>query len=62
MLSQGQIVFAAVFVCVFAIAAVLMYRKDARLHRTFYKGSHWVLIGFLIFLGLLFVIKTFLKR
>ncbi len=62
MLTQGQLIFAALFVVVFTIAAVVMYRKDARLHRTFYKGSHWVLVGFLLFLVLLFVIKTFLKR
>ena len=62
MFSQGQLIFALVFLIAFIIAAVFVYRKDAALHKVFYKGSYRVLIGFLLFIGLLFVIKVYFKR
>ncbi|HEX8561483.1 MAG TPA: hypothetical protein VF676_00760 [Flavobacterium sp.] len=62
MFSQGQLTFAVFFVIAFIIAAVFVYRRDAKLHKVFYKGSYRILIGFLMFIGLLFVIKIFLKR
>jgi len=61
MFSQGQIVFALFFLVVFVIAMIAMYRKDARLHQLHYKGSIWVLIGFLLFIGLLFMLKSILN-
>ena len=62
MFTQGQWIFAGLFLAAFIIAAIYVYRKDAVLHRKFYKGSYKVLIAFLVFIGLLFVIKVVLKR
>lgn len=62
MFSQGQLVFAACFFIAFVIAMIYSYRKDVVLHRKFYKGNYKILIGFIIFIGLLFVIKIFTKH
>jgi len=62
MFSQGQMLFAGFFVVVFIIAMIYAYRKDAKLHRVFYKGNFKILIGFALFIVLLFVIKIFFKR
>lgn len=62
MFSQGQLIFAGLFLVCFIIAAVVMYRKDAALHNKVYKGSYRVLIVFLLFVGALFAIKYFLKH
>lgn len=62
MFSQGQLVFTGFFLVAFIIAAIYVYRKDTKLHKLHYKGSYRVLIGFLIFIGLLFVIKIYMKR
>jgi hypothetical protein len=62
MFSQGQLVFAGFFFIVFVIAMIYAYRKDVKLHKLFYKGSYKVLIAFVVFIGLLFVIKVFFKR
>lgn len=62
MFSQGQWTFAAIFLVAFIIASIYVYRKDAILHRKFYKGSYRILIGFLLFIALLFVIKVTMKR
>jgi uncharacterized membrane protein YccC len=62
MFSQGQLVFALCFFIAFVIAMVFAYRKDAKLHTVFYKGNYKILIAFILFIGLLFVIKIFLKH
>ncbi|HEX8574749.1 MAG TPA: hypothetical protein VF677_00490 [Flavobacterium sp.] len=62
MFSQGQWIFAGFFIILFIIAMVYSYRKDVNLHRVFYKGNYKILMGFLLFIGLLFLIKIFLKR
>ncbi len=62
MFTQGQWTFAGLFLLAFIICAIYVYRKDAALHQKFYKGSYRVLIGFIIFIALLFVIKVFMKR
>nr|WP_315186679.1 hypothetical protein [uncultured Flavobacterium sp.] len=62
MFSQGQLLFAACFFIAFVIAMIFAYRKDAGLHKLFYKGNYKILIGFGIFIGLLFLIKIFFKR
>ena len=61
MFTKGQLIFAAFFIVVFVAAMIYVYRKDIPLHRTHYKGTYWILLGFLAFIGLLFVIKQFLK-
>ena len=62
MFSQGQLIFAVVFLIAFVIAAVVVYRKDKVLHSIYYKGSYKVLIGFLLFIAFLFFIKGYLKH
>ncbi|WKW47608.1 hypothetical protein P3875_06015 [Myroides sp. JBRI-B21084] len=62
MFTQGQIIFACIFIVVFVIVMVFMYRKDLKMHKRYYKGSLWVLISFILFIILLFVIKTTLKN
>ncbi len=61
MFSQGQLIFAAFFVVAFIILMIFSYRKDIKLHRKYYKGSIFILIGFIIFIILLFALKTYLK-
>jgi len=62
MFSKGQWVFAGFFVIAFIIAMIFAYKGDKKLHKTFYKGSSKVLIGFILFIILLFLIKIFFKR
>lgn len=59
--TTGQIVFAVLFFLAFVVIIFFSYRKDLKLHRKYYKGTLYILIGFLMFIGLLFVIKSFLK-
>ena len=61
MFSSGQLLFAGFFVVAFIILMIFSYRKDLKLHRKYYKGSVFILIGFVIFILLLFVLKTFLR-
>ena len=62
MFSTGQLIFGLLFFIAFVIVMVFAYRKDAKLHQLFYKGNYKILLGFLLFIGLLFVIKIFFKR
>lgn len=61
MFSTGQMIFGALFFVVFVIIIFFSYRKDLKIHRKYYKGSLYILAGFLLFIALLFVIKTYLK-
>lgn len=61
MFSTGQIVFAGIFFTVFIAVIIYSYRKDLKLHKANYKGVKYVVIGFLVFIVLLFVLKEFLK-
>ncbi|MFD1095178.1 hypothetical protein [Salegentibacter chungangensis] len=60
MFSTGQLIFAALFFVAFVTIIVFSYRKDTRLHKKYYKGSVYVLVGFIAFILLLFLIKTLL--
>ncbi|TGD57887.1 hypothetical protein E4635_07705 [Flavobacterium humi] len=62
MFSQGQLIFAAVFVVCFIAIIVFSYRKDLKLHKQYYKGSVWILIAFLLFIAILFAIKSIMKE
>ena len=62
MFSQGQLAFAASFFVAFVIAMIFAYRKDAQLHKVFYKGNYKILIGFIVFILILFMIKIYFKR
>lgn len=62
MFSQGQITFGILFAIAFIIVMIFAYRKDLKLHRKYYKGSIWVLIGFVSFMLMLVAIKfVFMK-
>lgn len=62
MFSTGQWIFAAIFFVTFVVVIIYSYRKDIKLHRKYYKGSLFVLVGFLLFILLLFFIKGFLNK
>jgi len=62
MFSQGQLLFGVAFFVAFVIAMIYAYRKDAMLHKTFYKDNYKILLGFILFIAILFVIKIFFKR
>lgn len=62
MFSTGQLIFAGLFLIAFVIIMIFSYRKDIRLHTKYYKGSIYVLIGFIVFILLLFLIKTQLNH
>lgn len=62
MFTKGQWIFAAFFFIGFVILTAFSYRKDKVLHAKYYKGSKWVLVGFLLFVLLLFAIKFLLKE
>jgi cytochrome bd-type quinol oxidase subunit 1 len=61
MFTTGQLIFAIFFVIAFVIIMFYSYRKDKKLHKKYYKGSFWILLGFLIFVALLIAVKTYLK-
>ncbi len=62
MFSTGQWIFAAFFLVAFIAVMIYSYRKDLALHKKYYRGSLFVLIGFIVFIALLFVIKEYLKN
>lgn len=62
MFSTGQIYFAVFFILTFIISMTAVYRKDLKAMKPFYKGTYWILIGFLCFIGLLFFIKYIMKE
>lgn len=62
MFSTGQLIFAGIFLISFIIVMIFSYRKDKILHNKYYKGSIYVLIGFIIFILILFFIKTQLNE
>ncbi len=61
MFSTGQLIFAGIFVVVFAIVIIFSYRKDLKLHKKYYKGALYVLLGFIAFIIFLFFLKDYLK-
>ncbi len=62
MFTTGQLVFAALFFIAFVIVMIYSYRGDKKLHKKQYKGSLWILLGFIIFIILLLALKTALKQ
>ena len=61
MFSTGQLIFVIFFVIAFIILITFSYRKDKKIHQKHYKGSFWILIGFIIFVGILLALKLWLK-
>jgi len=62
MFSTGQWYFVIFFVIAFVILMVFSYRKDKALHKIHYKGSIWILIGFVAFVIFLFFLKGWLQN
>lgn len=61
MFTTGQLVFAIIVLVAFILLMVYSYRGDKKLHKKQYKGSIWVLVGFIVFVFFLIAIKTYLK-
>ncbi|WP_010255420.1 hypothetical protein [Myroides injenensis] len=61
MFTEGQINFAIFFIIAFSIVLIIVYRKDLKLHKIYYKNRLWVLVAFLAFIGSLFLLKNVLK-
>lgn len=61
MFTTGQLVFAVLFFIVFVIVMIYSYRGDKKLHKKYYKGSLWILVGFIVFILFLLFVKTYLK-
>ena len=60
MFTPGRIIFISLFVLAFVIAIIWSYRKDKKLHKKQYKGSIWILVGFIVFLLMLLALKYLL--
>jgi len=61
MFTQGQWIFAAFFVVAFISIMVFSYKGDKKLHKKYYKGSIFILFGFIAFIVILFIMKLLLK-
>ncbi len=61
MFSQGQLIFAGIFATVFIAVIIFSYIKDRKIHTKFYKNTYVILLCFVLFIVLLFAIKTYLK-
>jgi cytochrome bd-type quinol oxidase subunit 1 len=61
MFTKGQIIFAVLFFISFVVATYFAYKGDKNLHQKYYKGSYKILIGFILFIIMLFIIKFFFK-
>ncbi|MUU78094.1 hypothetical protein [Winogradskyella endarachnes] len=57
MFSTGQLIFGILFFIAFVIIVGYQYRKDLKLHRKYYKGTIWILIAFIAFIGMIAAIK-----
>ena len=62
MFSTGQMIFALLFATAFAVVIFLSYKKDKKLHSKNYKGVTWVALGFALFIGILLLLKYYLKN
>lgn len=57
MFTTGQLIFAILFFIAFVIIIGYQYRKDLKLHKKYYKGTIWILLAFIGFIGLIAAIK-----
>lgn len=56
--TRGHLYFALAFVLVFALSMLILYLKDRKLHKTYYRGSFWVILAIVAVLLLLFWLKN----
>lgn len=61
MFTKGQLFFGVLFAIAFAIVLGYTYRKDLKLHKLHYKGSLWILLGFIAFITCIVMIKFLFK-
>ena len=57
MFTKGQLIFGILFAIAFTLVLIVMYRKDLKLHKRYYKGTIWVLIAFISFILMIASIK-----
>lgn len=57
MFSTSQLIFGILFFIAFVIVLAFQYRKDLQIHKKYYKGTVWVLIAFIGFIGMIAAIK-----
>jgi hypothetical protein len=57
MFTTGQLIFGILFFIAFVIAIAYQYRKDIKVHKAHYKGTIWILIAFIGFIGMIAVVK-----
>ncbi|OMP30366.1 MULTISPECIES: hypothetical protein [Mangrovimonas] len=57
MFTKGQWIFGILFAIAFIAIITYTYRKDLKLHRKYYKGTVWILIGFIAFILFIAAIK-----
>ncbi|MFK7834232.1 MAG: hypothetical protein AB8B52_13240 [Winogradskyella sp.] len=57
MFTTGQLIFGILFFIAFVIIIGYQYRKDLRIHKQYYKGTVWILIAFVGFIGMIAAIK-----
>ena len=62
MFSRGQLIFAICFIVFFAVALIMSYKKDRESNKKYYAGVVKILIGFALFIIILFVVKYVLAR
>ncbi|UGU17050.1 hypothetical protein LS482_04055 [Sinomicrobium kalidii] len=61
MFTTGQLIFTIFFFIAFALVVFFSYKKDKKLHARHYTGSIRILIGFILFLVILFLLKTWVR-
>ncbi|RAV29861.1 hypothetical protein [Sinomicrobium soli] len=62
MFTTGQLIFALFFLVAFVAIIFISYKRDKKLHLRHYKGSGRVLIGFILFLVILLLLKSWVKH
>ena len=58
MFSKGQLIFAVIFVILFAIAMIWSYKKDIIIHKKYYKNTFLILIAVFLLIAI-FAMITF---
>tara|TARA_R110001592_G_scaffold35209_7_gene120047 strand:+ start:3098 stop:3283 length:186 start_codon:yes stop_codon:yes gene_type:complete len=48
MFTDGQKIFAIVFIVVFLVAIAYQFYKDRKKNKTLFKGTYWVLITIMV--------------
>ncbi len=61
MFSKGQIIFSIFFIIAFIVIMIITYKKDKKTHNKHYKGSKWIVLFFILFVGFLFGLKKYLN-